>query len=53
VSSPFFRAALLTAIRFGFAHRAFAATESFALLAVDILFPPVLNAERDKSCAEK
>src|SRR5207245_9479221 len=49
VSPPFFRAALLTPPRFRFTHRAFAAAESFALVAADILFPPVLNAERDKS----
>jgi len=49
VSSPFFRAALLTPLRFRFSHRAFAAAESFALVAADILFPPVLNAERDKA----
>ena len=30
-----------------FTDRAFAATESFALVAADIHFPPVLNAERD------
>jgi hypothetical protein len=41
VSPPFFRAR--------FTHRAFAAAESFALVAADILFPPVLNAERDKA----
>ena len=49
VSPPSFRAALLTPIRFRFAHRAFAAAESFALVAADIPFPPVLNAERDKA----
>ena len=49
VSPRFFRAALLTPIRFRFTHRAFAATESFALVAADIPFPPVLNAERDKA----
>ena len=49
VSSPFFRAALLTPLRFSFTHRAFAAAESFALAEADILFPPVLNAERDKT----
>ena len=48
VIPPFFRADLLTPVRFRIAHRAFAATESFALVAADILFPPVLNAERDK-----
>ena len=46
VNPPFFRADLLMPFRF--AHRAFAAAESFALVAADILFPPVLNAERDK-----
>jgi hypothetical protein len=49
VSSPFFRAVLLTPLRFRFTHRAFAAAESFALVAADILFPPILNAERDKA----
>ena len=48
VIPPFFRADLLTPVRFRIAHRAFAAAESFALVAADILFPPVLNAERDK-----
>jgi len=45
----FFGAALLTPVRFGFARRAFAAAESIALVAADILFPPALNAERDKA----
>ena len=49
VSPPFFRTTLLTPARFRFAHRAFAAAESFALVAADILFPPALNAERDKA----
>jgi hypothetical protein len=49
VSPPFFRAALLLPLPFRFAHRAFAATESFALVAADIPFSPVLNAERDKA----
>jgi hypothetical protein len=49
VSSPFFRAVLLTPARFRFTHRAFAAAESFALVAADILFPPVLNAGRGKA----
>jgi hypothetical protein len=49
VSPPFFRAALLALVRFCFAHRAFAAAESFAFVAADILFPPVLNAECDKA----
>jgi hypothetical protein len=40
---------LLTPPRFRFTHRAFAAAESFALVAADILFPPVWNAERDKA----
>jgi hypothetical protein len=53
VSSPFFRATLLTPARFRSAHRAFAAAESFALVAADILFPPALNAERDKGVLKK
>ena len=36
VSPPFFRVAALTPVRFRFAHRAFAAAESFALVAADI-----------------
>jgi hypothetical protein len=36
VSPPVFRLALLTPILFLFAHRAFAAAESFALVAADI-----------------
>ena len=36
VSPPFFRAASLTPVRFRFAHRAFAAAESFALVVADI-----------------
>jgi hypothetical protein len=48
VIPPFFGVDLPTAVRFRFAHRAFAAAESFALVAADILFPPDLNAERDK-----
>ena len=49
VIPPFFRADLPTAVRFCFAHCAFAEAESFALVAADILFPAVLNAERDKA----
>jgi len=49
VSPPFFRVVLMAMGRFRLAHRAFAAAESFALVAADILFPPVLNAERDKA----
>ena len=49
VSPPLFRAALLTPVRFRFAHGAFAAAESFAFVAADIFFPPLLNAERDKA----
>jgi hypothetical protein len=49
VSPPFFCAAAVTPVRFLSAHRAFAAAESFALVAADILFPPALNAERDKA----
>jgi len=41
VIPPFFRADLPTAVPFRFAHRAFAAAESFALVATDILFPPI------------
>lgn len=44
VIPPFFRADLPTAVRFRFAHRAFAAAESFALVAANIPFSPVLNA---------
>ena len=43
VIPPFFWADLPTEVPFRFAHRA------FALVAADILFPPVLNAERDKA----
>jgi hypothetical protein len=49
VSPPFFCATLLTPVRFRLAHRAFAASESFALVAADIFFSPVLNDERDKA----
>ena len=49
VIPPFFWADLPTEVPFRFAHRAFAAAESFALVAADIPFPPVLNAERDKA----
>jgi hypothetical protein len=52
VSPPFFRAALLTPVPFRFAHRAFAATESFLLVAAEILRRPVrvdrLRAELSK-----
>ena len=44
---PFFFAVAI--LPFRFAHRAFAAAESFALVAAAILFPPVLNAERDEA----
>ncbi len=37
VSPPFFGVAALTPVRFLFAHRAFAAAESFAFVADDIL----------------
>ena len=37
VSPPFFRVVALTEVRFRFAHRAFAAADSFALVAADIL----------------
>ena len=36
MSPPFFRGAVLTLVRFLSAHRAFAAAESFALVAADI-----------------
>jgi|SRR5882724_3788152 len=49
VSPPFFRAALPTPLRFSFTHRAFAAADSFALVAADILFPPALTAKGDKA----
>ena len=41
------RFALPTPLRFRFTHRAFAAADSFALVAADILFPLALTAERD------
>jgi hypothetical protein len=37
VSPPFFLLASLTPVRFSFAHRAFAAADSFAFVAADIL----------------
>jgi hypothetical protein len=41
VSPPFFRVDSVTPVRFCFAHRAFAAAESFALVAADILRRPL------------
>jgi hypothetical protein len=52
VSPPFFRAASLTPVRFSFAHRAFAAAESFALVAADTFFQQSLTLDAIKLCRE-